>query len=55
MLAWRRGDEFVAAVNFGTVPAPLGLPGTLVLSTDPDRADGPVQELAPAEGVLLRL
>ena len=55
VLAWRRGDEFLAAVNFGTEPALLGLPGTLVLSTDPDRADGPVQELAPAEGVLLRL
>ena len=32
----------------------LALDGTLVLSTDPDRADGPVDVLAPAEGVILR-
>jgi alpha-glucosidase len=55
VLAWRRGDEFVAAVNFGAEPAPVSLTGTLVLSTDPDRAAGPVRELAPYEGVIVRL
>ena len=54
VLAWMRGEEFLAAVNFGTSPARVALSGTLVLSTDADRAGGPVDVLAPAEGVLLR-
>ena len=55
VLAWVRGDALVAAINFGVVPAPVDLDGLLVLSTDPDRQDGPVDVLAPGEGVIVRL
>ncbi len=55
VLAWVRGDALVAAINFGVVPAPVGLDGLLVLSTDPDRQDGLVDVLAPGEGVIVRL
>ena len=55
VLAWVRGDALVAAINFGVVPAPIDLDGLLVLSTDPDRQDGPVDVLAPGEGVIVRL
>jgi alpha-glucosidase len=62
VLAWERGDgELLVAVNFAAEPRPLGLTGgaTLVLSSDPDRAEGEVAlgdlVLAPGEGVLLSL
>jgi alpha-glucosidase len=60
VLAWERGDgELIAAVNFARAPRPLALAGdaALVLSSDPDRAEGEVAlgdlVLAPGEGVLL--
>jgi alpha-glucosidase len=58
VLAWQRG-AWTAMVNFALEPRPLGLEGraTLVLSSDPDRAEGEVAlgdlVLAPGEGVLL--
>jgi alpha-glucosidase len=68
VLTWLRegdGDRLLAAVNFATAAVPLALReelarnATLVLSTDPDRADGDLRpgelELAPSEAVLLRL
>ena len=58
VLAWTRGDTFLAAVNFAAEPVAVALPegAELVLSTDPGRADGePPATLQPAEGVLLRL
>jgi hypothetical protein len=67
MLAWLREDEgarLLAAVNFAAVLAPLRLPAepprtTLLISTDPERADGDVDlngfMLGPSEAVLLRL
>jgi alpha-glucosidase len=68
VLAWLRddeGDRLLAAVNFAPVPVPPALPAelplrvTLLLSTDPDRADGELElgglELGPNEAVLLRL
>jgi alpha-glucosidase len=57
VLAWEReadGERILAAVNFGDAAAPAG-PGELLLSSDPDRSAGVVSELAPAEGVLLRM
>ena len=38
-LAFRRGDDFVVAVNFGTVPAPMP-PGQVVLASGPLDDDG---------------
>jgi len=68
VLAWRRDDDHdrvLAAVNFAPEVVPLGLEpdeggeATLLLSTDPDRAPGPVVmaelELGPSEAILLRL
>jgi len=64
VLAWRRqdgDDRVLTAVNFAAASTSFALdgPATLLLSTDPDRALGPVAggglELAPSEGVLLRL
>ena len=58
VLAWTRGDAFLAAVNFATEPVDVQLPAgaELVLSTDPLRADGEgLATLRPSEGVLLRL
>ncbi|HZD02661.1 MAG TPA: alpha-amylase family glycosyl hydrolase [Actinomycetes bacterium] len=67
VLAWLREDEgerLLAAVNFAAVLAPLRLPAelprraTLLISTDPDRADGVDLNgfaLGPSEAVLLRL
>jgi alpha-glucosidase len=67
VLAWRREDKgarLLAAVNFAAVLAPLRLPAeprrtTLLISTDPERADGDVDlngfMLGPSEAVLLRL
>ena len=68
MLAWLRedeGDRLLAAVNFAVVPSRLAVRrelradrATLVLSTDPDRAEGEVDvdrlTLGPSEAVLLR-
>jgi hypothetical protein len=55
----------LAAINFATAPTPTKLPAelparaTLVISADPDGAEGEVDlsdfVLAPSEGVLLRL
>jgi alpha-glucosidase len=60
VLAWERGaGEWLVALNFVLEPRRLGLAGTarLVLSSDPDRAEGEVAlgdlVLAPGEGVLL--
>jgi alpha-glucosidase len=68
VLAWLRegdGDRLLAAVNFASVRVPLKLPGelpgraALLLSSDPDRAEGDVElggfQLAPSEAVILRL
>jgi alpha-glucosidase len=56
VVAWRRGEEIVAAINFADAPAPLPLTGELLVSSDPSRAPGEaVGELAAAEGVLLRI
>src|SRR4051812_44762264 len=55
VLAWRRGDDIVAAANFADAPVPLPLTGELLLSSDPARAGGPVAALGPAEAVLLRI
>jgi len=38
-LAFRRGDDFVVAVNFGSVPAPMP-PGQVVLASGPLDDDG---------------
>ncbi len=38
-LAFRRGDDLVVAVNFGTVPAPMP-PGQVVLASGPLDGDG---------------
>jgi alpha-glucosidase len=64
VLAWVRdgdGQRLVVAVNFSTAPVPLGAVGrgaTLVLSSDPDRAegeaDGEALVLGPSEAVVLR-
>jgi alpha-glucosidase len=65
VLAWRRDDgavRVVAAVNFAVAPVALAADvagATLLVSTDPDRAAGPLGDgdltLGPSEGVLLRL
>jgi alpha-glucosidase len=57
VLAWRRGEEILAAVNFAQMPTRLDFPERfeLLLSSDPGRAAGDVHELAPAEAVLLRI
>jgi alpha-glucosidase len=68
VLAWLRqgdGDRLLTAVNFAAVRVPLKLPGelpgraALLLSSDPDRAEGDVQlggfELGASEAVILRL
>jgi alpha-glucosidase len=68
VFAWLRegdGERLLAVMNFATDPVPFRpldeLPrrATLVLSTDPDRADGEVDPngfvLGPSEAVLLRL
>jgi alpha-glucosidase len=65
VLAWRRDDgdaRVVAAVNFATTAATLAVDLTdasVLVSTDPDRALGPVGTaavvLGPSEGLLLRL
>ncbi|HEY4865552.1 MAG TPA: DUF3459 domain-containing protein [Candidatus Dormibacteraeota bacterium] len=68
VLAWLRqgdGDRLLAAVNFASVSVSLellgDLPGraALLLSSDPDRAEGDVElgsfQLAPSEAVILRL
>src|SRR4029453_20994 len=68
VLAWLREDEgagLLAGVNFAAVLAPLRLPAELprrtilLISTDPERADGDVDlngfMLGPSEAVLLRL
>jgi alpha-glucosidase len=58
VLAWLRADgddRVVAAVNFAAAPSALRLPAsTLVLSTDPDRADLAEPALASGETVLVR-
>ena len=58
VLAWTRGDTFLAAVNFAAEPVAVEIPegATPVLSTDPERGpDEPPDALRPSEGVLLRL
>ena len=58
VLAWSRGEAFLAAVNFATEPVAVALPADaeLVLSSDAERAPGgPIDTLRPSEGVLLRL
>jgi alpha-glucosidase len=68
VLAWLRqgdGDRLLAAVNFASAKVPLQLPAelarraALLLSSDPDRAEGNVElgdlQLGPSEAVILRL
>jgi alpha-glucosidase len=55
VLAWTRGDDLVAAINFGSAPAALPASGTLLLSTDLSRSDLASGELAPGEGMIARL
>jgi hypothetical protein len=40
-------------VNFATAPVRIDASGTLVISTDPDRAAGAVRELAAGEAVIV--
>ena len=59
VLAYRRGDRTVVALNLGTVPARLdGINGTVRISTrrarDEERIDGTLT-LAPSEGVVVLL
>jgi hypothetical protein len=56
VLAWTRGAEFLAAVNFATSPADVEWPdgAALALSTDPGR-EALSATLGPSEAVLLRL
>ena len=67
VLAWLReadGQRWLAAINFATTPAPLTLSAelprrmTMVIATDPDRADGEVDldalTLRPGEAVSMR-
>jgi len=58
VLAWTRGDAFLAAINFAAEPISVTLPDAaqLVLSSDPSRPlDTLPHTLHPCEGVLLRL
>ncbi len=52
VLAWIRGDEILAAVNFSDEPRPLAARGTLLVSSDPD---GTGSGLGPHEAVIVRL
>ena len=57
VLAWTRGEGWLALVNFASEQRPVrGGGGTVVISSDPDRAEGEVGELtlAPFEAVLVR-
>jgi hypothetical protein len=56
VLAWTRGDAFLAAVNFALEAVDIALPegAELALSTDPARGELDAT-LAPSEAVLLRL
>jgi alpha-glucosidase len=57
VLAWTReheGETLLAAVNFTAEAVPLAIAGTLVLSSDPDRAAASAS-LGPSEALLLRL
>ncbi|HWT93825.1 MAG TPA: alpha-amylase family glycosyl hydrolase [Solirubrobacteraceae bacterium] len=59
VLAWTRGDAFIALVNFAAESRPATLPGggEVALSSDPKREVGPVGDtitLAPGEGLVLR-
>jgi alpha-glucosidase len=56
VLAWEREDGadcLLCAVNFAPEPVATDAPGTLVISTDPDRDAGAVRELRAGEGVIL--
>jgi alpha-glucosidase len=53
VLAWTRGDELLCAVNFAPRAVAIEAPGTLVLSSDADRAAGAVRDLRPGEAVIL--
>ena len=58
VLAWRRGSDLVAAVNFSAAEQPLAAAagGCLLISTDADRLPGAATDrLQPAEAVLVRL
>jgi alpha-glucosidase len=58
VLAWVReegSERLLCAVNFATGPVAVDAPGTLVLSTDPDRTGGEVRELAGGEAVIVAL
>jgi hypothetical protein len=65
LLPQGEGDRLLAAVNFASVRVLLKLPGelpgraALLLSSDPDQAEGDVQlggfQLGPSEAVILRL
>jgi hypothetical protein len=48
-------ERLLCAVNFASAPVPIDAPGTLVLSTDPDRGAGAVRELRGGEAVVVRL
>ena len=53
VLAWIRGEEILAAVNFAAEPRPLEQRGEVLLSSDPDRGDR--DGLGPDEAVIMRL
>jgi alpha-glucosidase len=60
VLAYRRGDRFLVALNLGSAPQRLALPlnGTVALSTHVERMHEPVGkivELRPDEGLIVRL
>ncbi len=60
VLAWVReaeGERLLAAVNFAAAPRPVAYGGTLLVSSDPDRSEGEVDNivLGPDEAVVLRL
>jgi hypothetical protein len=55
VLAWTRGDELLCAVNFAPAAVAIDAPGTVVLSSDADRAAGrALRELGAGEAVVLR-
>ena len=53
VLAWVRDERVLAAVNFSSAPRPLEPRGTLLVSSDPDRAGG--DGLGPHEAVIVAL
>jgi len=57
VLAWLRDEQLLVAVNFAAAPQPLETAGTILVSSDPDRAEGRSDDivLGPVEAVIVRL